>query len=223
MLSLSSQKRENGEKADVLRKQGLIPAVLYGPKVKAASLKVDEKEFASVYKEAGESSLINLEVGKEASPVLIREVQLEPLRGKVIHVDFYQTPLDREIEITVPLVFKGEALAVEELGGTLLRNLSEVEVKALPQNLPHEIEVDITGLATFEDKILVKDLIKSAEVHILHEPEDMVAQIVPAEDVEAELEKPVEEKVEAVEQVREEKKEEEGTEEEKKEEKKEEK
>lgn len=207
MLSLSSQKRNTEEKPSAIRKQGLIPAVLYGPKVKAASLKVDEKEFAKVYREAGESSLINLEIDKEASLVLIRAVQLEPLRGKIVHVDFYQTPLDRQIEITVPLVFEGEAPAVQEFGGTLIRNLNQIEVRALPQNLPHEIRVDISRLAAFEDKILVKDLVKNAEVQILQDPQIMVAQVVPAEDVEKELEQPVEEKVEAVEQVKEEKKE----------------
>lgn len=177
-------------------------------------MKVDAKQFTKAYREAGESSLINLEVGEETSPVLIRAVQLEPMRGKVLHADFYQPPLDEEIEVTVPLVFEGEAPAIHDLGGTLIRNLNEVEVKALPQNLPHEIRVDISGLATFEDKILVKDLVKSAEVEILQEPDVMVAQVVPVEDVEKELEQPVEEKVEAVKQVKEakEEKKEEGAE-----------
>lgn len=183
----------------LLREEGIIPAVLYGPKNQPVSLKVGEKEFAGIFKEAGGSSLINLEVEDKKSPVLIREVQRDPLRGGVIHVDFYQPPLDKEIEVMVPLVFEGEAPAVKDLGGTLMRNIQEVEVKALPQNLPHEIMVDISGLATFEDKVTIKDLKLSGEVEILREPEDMVAQVVTAQDVESELEKPVEENVEAVE------------------------
>jgi len=199
MLSLISQRRNKEEKVRLLREEGIIPAVLYGPKNQPVSLKVGEKEFAGIFKEAGGSSLINLEVEDKKSPVLIREVQRDPLRGGVIHVDFYQPPLDKEIEVMVPLVFEGEAPAVKDLGGTLMRNIQEVEVKALPQNLPHEIMVDISGLATFEDKVTIKDLKLSGEVEILREPEDMVAQVVTAQDVESELEKPVEENVEAVE------------------------
>lgn len=200
----------------MIRDQGLIPAVLYGPKTQPASLKVAEKEFHKVYQEAGESSLINLELEDKKSPVLIREVQREPLRDRVIHVDFYQPPLDKEIEIMVPLVFEEEAPAIKDLGGTLIRNLQEVEVKALPENLPHEIKVDISSLVTFEDKIVIKDLVGGSGVEVLREPEDLVAQVVPVEDVERELEQPVEEKVEEVEGVKEEKKEEGGEEKEEK-------
>ena len=186
----------------------MIPAVLYGPKNPSISLSIGAKEFEKVYGQAGESSLITLTVEGQSAPVLIRDVQLEPIRGGVIHIDFYQPPLDREIEITVPLVFEGEAYAVKELEGTLIRNLQEVEVRALPQDLPHEIQVDISKLATFEDKIFVKDLVRGANVKILREPDEIVAQVVPAADIEKELEKPIEEKVEEVEKVAEKKKEE---------------
>jgi len=199
MLNLTSQQRNKDEKLSLMRSSGAIPAVLYGPKNKPVSLKVDGKEFQKVYREAGESSLINLEANGAASPVLVREVQRDPLKGGVIHVDFYMPPLDKEIEIMVPLVFEGEAPAVKDLGGTFIRNIQEIEVRALPQNLPHEITVDITGLATFEDKITVSDLVVDSNVEILREKEDAVAQAVPAEDVESELQKPVEEDVESVE------------------------
>ena len=152
MLSLISQERNKEEKVRVLREQGIIPAILYGPKNKPMSLKVGEKEFEGIYKEAGASSLINLEIEDTKSPVLIREVQRDPLRGGAIHIDFYQPPLNKEIEVMVPLVFEGEAPAVKDLGGTLMRNIQEVEVRALPQNLPHEIIVDISGLTAFGDK-----------------------------------------------------------------------
>lgn len=213
MLALASQKRNKEEKAPLLRARGIIPGVLYGPKTKAASLKVSEKEFQKVYEEAGESSLIQLGSQKEGMPVLIREVQRDPVRGNVIHVDFYQPPLDEEIEVTVPLMFQGEALAVRDLGGTLLKNIQEVPVKALPQNLPHEIVVDISKLTTFEDKILIRDLLRESGVEILRDPEDVVAQVAETKDIAEELEQPVVENVEAVEQVKEEKKEEEPSEE----------
>jgi large subunit ribosomal protein L25 len=113
--------------------------------------------------------------------------------------------LDEEITATVPLVFEGQALAVKDLGGTLVRNIHELEVKALPQNLPHEIKVDISKLKTFEDNILVKDLIIPKEVKILKTPDETIAFVSEPEKIEEELEKPIEEKVEEVEKVEEKK------------------
>ncbi len=207
MLGLASQQRNKEEKVTLLRNQGQIPGVLYGPKTKTASVKVNEKEFQKIYEEAGKSSLIQLESQSGVLPVLIREIQRDPVKGGVIHVDFYQPPLDEAIEVTVPLIFEGEPLAVRDLGGTLLKNIQEVPVKALPQNLPHEIVVDISKLVTFEDKILVKDLTRALGVEILRDGEDVVAQVVETQDIEAELQTPVVENVEAVEQAKGEKKE----------------
>src|SRR3989344_9416525 len=99
MISLTSQARNKAEQLPALRKTGLIPGVLYGPKTKSALVKVDAKEFQKVYHEAGESSLVTLRSQEGESPVLIREIQREPLKGGVIHVDFYQPRLDEEIEV----------------------------------------------------------------------------------------------------------------------------
>jgi len=207
MLDLSSQKRNKEEKVEILRKQGVIPGVMYGPKIEVAMIKVDGKEFKKIYGEVGKSSLINLESQSGKTPVLIREVQREPVRDGIIHVDFYQPPLDEKIEVNVPLVFNEDAPAVTQLGGTLEKHIQEVGVKALPQDLPAEIAVDISTLVTFEDRILVKDLVHEASVEIVRDPEDVIAQVVETKDIEAELEQPVVEDVEAVE-VSEEKKEE---------------
>ncbi|MDO8474071.1 MAG: 50S ribosomal protein L25 [bacterium] len=210
MLSLKADTRkERGKKA---RTQGAVLAVLYGPKVKPVSLSVDKKEFEKVFNAAGESSLVTLELGADKTPVLIREVQRHPLSGAPIHADFYQPRLDQKIKIMVPLVLEGEAPAQKDLEGTLIQNVHEVEVEALPQELPHEIIVSVAKLATFEDHILVKDLQVSSGVHILHDAEAIVAQVVPAEKVEEELAKPVEENVADVKVVKEEKKEKEEAE-----------
>ena len=204
MISLNAKIREiSGKKVRDLRKKGLIPAVLYGPKIKNISLEIDSKVFEKVYREAGESSLVSLEVEKKKFLVLIHAVELDPVSQEVIHVDFYQPRLDEEISANIPLVFDGEAPAVKELGGTFIRNIHEIEVEALPQNLPHEIKVNIDKLKTFEDSILVKDLIITKEVKILKDPEETVAYVAEPEKVEEELAKPVEEKVEEVEKVEE--------------------
>lgn len=181
MITLTAQSRDiQGKKVQGLRVQGLVPAVLYGPKIDSISLQVPEREFEKVYAEAGESTLVSLAVeGKEASPVLIYGVQRNPLSGKVLHTDFYQTPLDRKIEISVPLVFEGEAPAVAEFEGTLMRNMQEIEVRALPQELPAEIVVNVEGLKTFEDRITIGDLAKADTVEFVREVDEIVAQVVP--------------------------------------------
>ncbi|GAG35264.1 unnamed protein product, partial [marine sediment metagenome] len=171
--------------------------------IKNQPIEINLKEFKEIYKEAGGSSLISLEVGGTKYLVLIHEIKKHPLTGELVHVDFYQPILTEEVEATIPLVFEGESLAVKELGGTLVREIQEVEVKALPQNLPHEIKVNIETIKTFEDEILIKDLEVPKDVKIQKSPDEIVVNIVPPQKVEEELEKPIEEKVEEVEKAEE--------------------
>jgi len=223
MLTLQAKKREiTGKKVKNLRQKGILPAVLYGPEIKNFAIELNLKEFESIYKEAGESSLISLQVDNDKFSVLIHEVKKDQLTEKPIHIDFYQPILTEEVEATVSIIFEGESIAVKEFGGTLVREISEIEVKALPQNLPHEIKVNIDGLKTFDDEILVKDLRLPEGVTVEKDENDIVALVIPpeTEKIEEELEKPVEEKPEEVEKAEE--KEEREKPEEKKEEKKEE-
>jgi len=211
MLSLSANIRKTlGKKVKSLRKKDILPGVLYGPKIKPLPLEIDLKEFEKIYEETGESALISLEVAdlKRKYLVLIHDLEKDPVTDRIIHIDFYQPSLEEEVTATVPIIFEGVSPAVKELGATLVRNIHELEVKALPQNLPHEIKVDISKLKTFEDDILVKDLVVPKEVKILKDPEESVALVTPPEKVEEELEKPVEEKIEEVEEVEKEKEEE---------------
>lgn len=202
MFSLSAKIRKiSGKKVKSLRQKGLLPAVLYGPKTKNLNLEVNSKEFEKIYQKAGESSLISLEIEGKKFSVLIHEIQQDPLTQKPIHIDFYQPSLKEKIEAKVPLVFEGEAPAIKELGGTLVKNISELEVKAFPQDLPKEIRVNIEKLKTFEDSILISDLILPEGVEILRNPEEIIAQVLPPERVEEELQKPPEEKIENIERV----------------------
>lgn len=181
-----------------------MPAVLYGQKIKeSVNLEVDSKEFEKILKEAGGSSLINLNIEgkKEGALVLIHDIERDPVIGNPIHVDFYQPNLEEEIEAKVPLVFEGEALAVKDLGGTLVKNVSQVLVKAKPQNLPKEIRVAIGSLKTFEDSIAIKDLLLPTGVKIVGDLSNVVAFVAQPQKIEEELAKPVEEKVEEVEKV----------------------
>ncbi|OGZ71307.1 MAG: hypothetical protein A2904_00875 [Candidatus Staskawiczbacteria bacterium RIFCSPLOWO2_01_FULL_33_9] len=216
MISLKAEIRKDfGKKIKYITKEDKISAVVYGPGVKNASLVIDYKDFQKIFKQAGESSLVELNVvgEKEKRPVLIHEIQKDPVSDKFIHVDFFQASLKEEVEATVPLVFFGTALAEKDFGGTLIKNITEVEVKALPQNLPHEIKVSIDGLKTFDDHILIKDLILPENVKVLKKPEEIIASVVEQQKIEEELEKPIEEDVESVEKVVKEKKEDEFIEE----------
>jgi len=211
MITLKAKARkEFGKKTKTIRKADKIPAVVYGPGVKNVSIEIDYKDFQKTFKAAGESSLFELDVEgeKEKRPVLIHEIQRDHVTDKFIHIDFFQASLKEEVEATVPLVFFGVALAEKDLGGTLVKNITEVEVKALPQNLPHEIKVSIESLKTFQDHILIKDLVLPENVKILKKPEEIIASVAEQEKIEEELEKPIEENVENVEKVEKEKKEE---------------
>ena len=204
MFTLKSKPRsEKGRDTQELRADGIIPAVLYGPGIENQNLSLDSKEFYKLYREAGKSSLVSLSVegDKKTYMVLVNDYDANPLDGKVIHVDLYQPDLTKEIETEVPLVFEGVSAAVTDLGGTLVKNISEIKVKALPADLPREIKVDISKLKTFDDVIMVKDLVVTGKVELLKNSEEIVALAAPVENVEAELATAIEEKVEDVAQV----------------------
>ncbi|MFZ2390473.1 MAG: 50S ribosomal protein L25 [Minisyncoccales bacterium] len=192
MTSLTAKLREKkgtafraGYGADV------IPAVLYGSDVENMSLEIDRKSFEKVFKDVGET-LIDLEVDGKKYSALIYDTQVNPLTQELIHVDFYQPNLKEEVETEVPIELIGEAPALK-LGGTLIMNMKEISVSALPKDLPSKIIIDVSVLNTFEDAITVKDIKLPAGVTIeIDNPEEIIVQVVEPEDVEEELAKPIE-------------------------------
>jgi len=183
-----------------IRKAGKIPAIVYGHHAKTEHLEVSYPEFERVFRKAGESTLIHLNVeGEKPKNVIIQDAQKHYLSGKYIHVDFYEVSMTEKMKAHVPLEFIGVSKAVKENGGVLVTVLSEVEVECLPADLPHNIEVDISALNTFQDTIHVKDLNVSDKVKILAEESETVAKVSPPRDVEAELATPVVEDVSKVE------------------------
>jgi len=221
-LELKSKKRTLlGKKVKSLRREGILPAVVYGGKEGSVPIELYLKEFSKVFKTAGETTLIKLLVGEMAKNVLIHDVSRDPITEEINHVDFYEVKMDEKITTKVPLIFIGDAPAVIDLGGVLIKAMQELEVRALPSDLPHQIEIDISQLKTFDDNILVKDIKLPKNVEILENLETSVATVTPPRS-EAELETlkgEVEEKIEEVKVEAEEKaKEREGEEKEKKEE-----
>ena len=215
MLILKAKIRSvHGRKTEDLRKSGCLPAILYGPGLKKnLDLEVDYKEFVNVFQETGRTSFLQLEVEEHLPKkpsvflVLVNNIQKNPLTLALSHIDFYQPAATKEIKVKVPLIFEGEAGAVKDFGGTLVKNIQEIQVQALPQNLPHEIKVNLKTLDELEKSILVKDLVIPAGVKILKNPEEIIVQVMPPEEIEEELAKPVEEKIDQVGTVEKEKKE----------------
>ncbi len=178
MVSIKAEKREiKGKAVRTLRKQGKIPAVLYGMGEKEILLEILERDFDKLFREAGESTLIELDIGTEKKNVLIHEVAFDPIKDKPLHVDFLQVRMDKPIRAKVPLVFEGESPAVKNLGGILVKVLHELEVEALPKDLPHEIKVDISGLENLEDKFMVGGLKLPSTVKFIAEKEEVLALI----------------------------------------------
>lgn len=191
--------KQEGEK-------GMIPAVLYGQKKENKSLWLEELAFGKVFEKAGENTVVVLDLeGGAKDNVLICDYQIDPLSGKFRHVDFLRINMKEDVETNVPLVFVGEAPAVKEKGGILIKVLDEVEVKCLPGNIPQEFEVDLTKLVNFEDVISISDLAIPEGVEILDDPETVIASVSEprSEEELAELNEKVEEDVSKVSEVKE--------------------
>lgn len=149
-----------GRKVKRLRLEGLMPANVFGKKVKSTSVTVATDAFATIYKEAGETGLIELSIEseKEARPVLVHQVQIDPVSGLPLHVEFFQVDLKEKVNAHVPLEFIGTPPAIEQNLGVLLTILTEIEVEALPTELPEKITVDISGLIEVNQELKVSDL-----------------------------------------------------------------
>lgn len=170
-----------------------MPAVLYGRNRASLSLQVYEKDFEKIHREAGESALVNLVIeGDRERKVMIHEVARHYLGNEPIHVDFYEVDLTRKIHAHIPLHFTGAAPSVKELGGILVKNLSELEIEALPTDLPPFIEVNIESLKTFDDLLRVQDLILDEKLKVLQNPDEVIVSVqAPRTEEElAELTKP---------------------------------
>lgn len=189
------------DSANRLRRRGQIPGVIYGHNVRSEPVVVESQAFARVFADAGSTTLVALDVEGDARNVLIREVQYHPLNDNFLHVDFYQVRMDEALHAQVPLKFVGESAAVKDLGGILVRNIDTVEVKALPKDLPHDLEVDIAMLANFNDTIHIADLKLPAGVEVINAGTDVIALVQPprSEEELKSLEEEVKEDVESIE------------------------
>ena len=187
MISLKSTIRDKKEDLAELRKQGVLPAVLYGDGIKSTSIAVALKDFQEIFTQAGESSLISLESDGKKYEVLIHQADRDPVGGKFIHVDFYHPSAKKKVEAEISLVFSGESSAVKDLGGVLVKEIHVLNVKGLAHKLPREIIVDISSLKNYDDRIRVGDLMLPETVEATRGKDEIVALAVPVKEEKEEV------------------------------------
>lgn len=189
MLKLTVSKRDTAKEPEELRTSGVIPAVFYGPKEASQSIQIVYADFEKVFKEAGESSVVVLDFEGKQLETLIHDVAYHPVRGTFAHVDFYVIEKGKKVQVNIPLEFVGIAPAEKSLGGTLVKVMYEVEIEAMPANLPQHIEVDISSLVDFDSQIHASDLKLPTGVDLITDPEEVIALV---QEVKEEIDEPIE-------------------------------
>lgn len=184
-----------GKKVKQLRKQGLIPSTVYGQEMTPVSVQIVDKELHSIFDHVGESGLVDLMLEGKKLPVLFRNPQYHPVMGTLTHIDCFKVNLKEKINAFVPVEFIGESAAVKG-GKVLVEVVNEVEVEALPADLPEKIEVDLVALETIDSVVTIADLIVDrTKVEIKNDPEQVVVKV---EEPKVEEEPVVEESAEVV-------------------------
>ncbi len=177
--TLAAEHREIvGKAVNRMRKDGRLPAVVYGRGEGSTNVSVDAHEFDLLRKHTGPNSLVDLSVdGKKAQPILINQVQVHPVNRRPLHADLFLVRMTEELTVDVPLVATGESHAVAQLGGTLLHPSETVRVRALPDHLPQSIEYSIESLVDFDATIHVRDLVVPGDVTLLTDGDEIVAKV----------------------------------------------
>lgn len=189
--TLAAEHREvTGKAVNRLRKDGRLPAVVYGHGVESSNVTIDAHEFDLLRKHTGPNSLVDLSVdGKKANPVLINHVQIHPVHRRPLHADLFLVRMTEELTVDVPLVAVGEAHAVTQLNGTLLHPTETVKVKALPDHLPQSIEYSVESLVDFDTSLHVRDLTIPSDVTLLTDADEIIAKVqAPRVEIEEEPE-----------------------------------
>ena len=167
-----------GSKVKSLRREGLTPAVIYSKNLAPINLQIKTREFLKVYKTTGFTNVIDLSIDGDIQPCLVQDLDVHPYKKLLRHVDFKAVNLKEKIKATVPIVLIGEPAGVKLLGAVLNPSLDELEVEALPDNIPQVIEIDVTGLATFDDAIRISDIKTSKNFVILNDPDTLIANLM---------------------------------------------
>jgi len=185
-----------GNSVRKLRKQGLLPAVLYGQNFNSLPIQIDKKTFLKLYKQVGKTNVIDLSVDSQTLPVIVQDLDIDPVFGDVRHVDFLVVNLKQKVKVTVPIQYIGTPIGVKQLGAVLAVNLDELEIEVLPEKIPDFITVDVTNLTNIHDSISVADLLQVVrDYEILNDPETILVSLTEGasgvEEVNVEVTEPV--------------------------------
>lgn len=189
-----------GKKVKALRREGLLPAIVYGTGIEPVAVTLNTKEVLQTLRVIGANTLVTIKLGKKEHLVLVREIQREVITRNLLHMDFQEVSLEENISSTVPIVLVGDAPAVKEFEALLITNMEEIQIEAKAKDLPDTISVDISTLLDIGDNILIKDLVISGDVTILDDPEDVVI-VATLPTLMAEIEELVEEGAELFEEL----------------------
>ena len=194
-LILKAEKRSLlGRKVKKLRKDGVVPANVFGKKVKSESIQVKTLDFEKTYKETGETGLLELQINSDKKPVLVHNVQIDPVSEKILHIDFLQVNLKEKVIAGIPIELIGESPAEKQGLGTVVQYIDEVEVEALPTDLPEKFEADISTFTEVDQTLYIKDLkVDKGKVEIKEDLEKIIAKVEPAKEEKVEV--PVTEEV----------------------------
>ncbi len=191
MLILNAKTRELKSDKAQMRKGGDIPAVFYGPKEASTPIIINEVEFMKAYKEAGESSIIVIKVGSEEHDTLLKDVQFDAVSQRPIHADFYVIEKGKKLQVNVLIEFVGVSLAVKNLGGSLVKVAHEVEIEAMPKNLPHNLVISIDSLVDFQSKLHAGDIVLPEGVELLSSKDEVIALVKEPREEKEEVAAPV--------------------------------
>ncbi len=178
-LQLSAKTRTVlGNSVRKLRKQGLLPAVLYGQNFNSLPIQIDKKNFLKLYKQAGKTNVIDLNLDSKTILVIVQDLDVDPVLGEVCHADFLVVNLQQKVKVTVPIKYVGNPIGVKQLDAVLTVNIDELEIEVLPEKIPDFITVDVTNLTNIHDSISVADLLQvSQEYEILNDPETVLVSL----------------------------------------------
>lgn len=184
MFNLHTKERVKTDKLDALRREGRVPAVIYGAKDEPSLCSVTHSEFIKVWRDAGETGIVQLEIGGDKKDVMIYEVQRNPVSDAPMHIDFYAVTKGQKIEVNVPLEFVGEAPAVKEIGAIIMKPLHDVLVSADARDIPQHIDVNVETLTDLDSQILAKDLVLPSSVELLTGEDEVIAALSAANEEE---------------------------------------
>ena len=175
----------SGKQNKRLRTTGVVPGVLFGKKTGSIAVQLDASALEHLYRRAGRTSVVQVSVdGGRPTSAIIKGIQRNPLTGRALHVDLFAVDLTHEMQAEIPLSFIGTSQAVEMDAAIMLTSLDHLKVRALPGDLPHEIEVDLSALGDMDATIHVRDLLVDAKVTVLNDPDDLVAKVTPPREEE---------------------------------------